>query len=122
MQSTANVKAEKSNTLEAASLARVAEAAREMHAASAAIEAHSTAVGERQASALKVTRLTAAIQELEDAGLAFAAVIDDVNRRVHKERRLSAEAGARLRALRTSRAVSMALIGRMRPWRPAEED
>jgi molecular chaperone GrpE (heat shock protein) len=88
------VKAEKSNTLEAAALARVAEAAREVHAASAAIEAHSTAVNERQASALKVTRLTAAIQELEDAGLALAAVIDDVNRRVHKEHRLSADAGA----------------------------
>ena len=51
-----------------------------MQAASAAIEAHFTDVGERQASALELARLTAAVQELEDARLALAVVIDDDNR------------------------------------------
>jgi hypothetical protein len=74
------VKAEKSNPLEAAALARVVEAAREVQAASAAIEAHSTTVGERRAFALELARLTAAVQELEDAELALGGVIDDVNR------------------------------------------
>jgi hypothetical protein len=55
----------------------VAEAAREVQAASAAIAAQFTAVGERQASALELARLTAAVQELEDARLALAVVIDD---------------------------------------------
>ena len=80
---TANMKTENSNTREAAALARVAEAAREVQAASAAIEAHFTAVGERQASALELARLTAAVQELEDARLAVAAVIDDRNSNMH---------------------------------------
>jgi hypothetical protein len=70
------MKAENSNSHEAAALARVAEAAREVQAASTAIEAHFTAVGERQASALELARLTAAVQELEDARLALALVID----------------------------------------------
>jgi hypothetical protein len=73
----ANMKAENSNPREAAALARVADAAREVQVASAAIEAHFTAVGERQASALELARLTAAVQELEDARLALAVVIDD---------------------------------------------
>lgn len=59
----ANMKAENSNPHEAAALARVAEAAREVQAASAAIEAHFTAVGVRQASALELARLTAAVRE-----------------------------------------------------------
>ena len=74
------MKAENSNPREAAALARVAEAAREVQAASAAIEAHFNAVGKRQASALELARLTAAVQELEDARLALAVVIDDGNR------------------------------------------
>ena len=41
-----NMKAENSNACEAAALARVAEAAREVQAASTAIEAHFNAVGE----------------------------------------------------------------------------
>jgi hypothetical protein len=55
------MKAENSNPREAAALPRVAEAAREVQAASAAIEARFTAVGERQASALELARLTAAV-------------------------------------------------------------
>ena len=70
---------ENSNSREAAALARVAEAAREVQAASAAIETHFNAVGERQASTLELARLTAAVQELEDARLALAVVIDDGN-------------------------------------------
>ena len=54
----ANMKAENSNPGEAAALARVAETAREVQAASVAIEARFTAVGERQASALELARLT----------------------------------------------------------------
>jgi hypothetical protein len=76
----ANMKAENSNPREAAALARVAEAAREVQGASAAIQAHFNAVGERQASALELARLTAAVQELEDARLALAVVIDNGNR------------------------------------------
>lgn len=75
------MKAKNSNPSEAAALARVAEAAREVQAASAAIEARFTAVGERQASALELARLTAAVQELENARLALAVVIDAGNRR-----------------------------------------
>jgi hypothetical protein len=74
-----NMKAENSKSREAAALARVAEAAREVQAASTAIDAHFGAVGERQASALELARLTAAVQELEDARLALAVVIDDSN-------------------------------------------
>ena len=77
---TANMKTEDSKSREATALARVAEAAREVQAASAAIEAHFNAVGKRQASALELARLTAAVQELEDARLALAVVIDDGNR------------------------------------------
>jgi hypothetical protein len=73
------MKPENSNLLEAAALARVAESAREVQAASAAIKAHFSAVGERQASALELARLTAAVQELEDARLALATVIDHGN-------------------------------------------
>jgi hypothetical protein len=51
-----------------------------VQAASAAIEVHFNAVGERQASTLELARLTAAVQELEDARLALAVVIDDGNR------------------------------------------
>jgi hypothetical protein len=51
-----------------------------VQAASAAIEARFIAVGERQASALELARLTAAVQELEDARLALAVVIDDGHR------------------------------------------
>jgi hypothetical protein len=69
-----------SNPLEAAALARVAASAREVQAASAAIEAHFSSVGERQASPLELARLTAAVQELEDARQALATVIDDDNR------------------------------------------
>ncbi len=72
-----NMKAPNSNPREAVALARVAEAAREVQAASAAIEAHFTAVGEREASALELARLTAAVQELEDARLSLAMVIDN---------------------------------------------
>jgi hypothetical protein len=72
--------AEDSNSREAVALARVAEAAREVQAASNAIEARFTAIGERQASVLELARLTAAVQELEDARLALALVIDDGNR------------------------------------------
>jgi len=77
---TANMKTEDSKSREATALARVAEAAREVQAASTAIEARFTAVGERQASALELARLTAAVQELEDARLALAVVIDNGNR------------------------------------------
>jgi len=72
--------AEDSNSREAVALARVAEAAREVQAASNAIEVRFTAIGERQASVLELARLTAAVQELEDARLALALVIDDGNR------------------------------------------
>jgi hypothetical protein len=75
-----NMKAENSNSCEAAALARVADPAREVQAASAAIGAHFNAVGKRQASTLELARLTAAVQELEDARLALAVVIDDGNR------------------------------------------
>ena len=77
---TANMAAEDSNSREAVALARVAEAAREVQAASNAIEVRFTAIGERQASVLELARLTAAVQELEDARLALALVIDDGNR------------------------------------------
>jgi hypothetical protein len=55
-----------------------------VHAASTAIEAHFNAVGERKASALELARLMAAVQELEDARLAMAVVIDDRKRRGRK--------------------------------------
>ncbi len=58
----ANMKAESPNPREAVALERVAEAARETQVASAAIEAHFTVVGERQASALELARLTPAVQ------------------------------------------------------------
>jgi hypothetical protein len=74
------MKAENSNSREAAALARVAEAAREVQAASAAIEEHFAAVGERQAGALELALLTAAVQELEDARLALTVVIDNGNK------------------------------------------
>jgi hypothetical protein len=64
----ANIKAESSNPREAAALERVAEAAREVQVASAAIEAHFIAVGERQASALKLARPTAAVQNSRPLG------------------------------------------------------
>jgi len=67
------------NEREAEALKRMAEAAREVQAASAAIEAHFAKPGERQASALELARLTAAVQELEDARRTLAVVIDAAN-------------------------------------------
>jgi hypothetical protein len=64
---------------EAEALKRMAEAAREVQAASAAIEAHFAKSGERQASALELARLTAAVQELEDARRTLGVVIDAAN-------------------------------------------
>jgi hypothetical protein len=90
-----NMKAENSNPREAAALARVAEAAREVQAASAAIEARFTAVGERQASALELARLTAAVLELEDARLALVLSSTTAICEGEEEHLLSAEAGMR---------------------------
>ena len=67
------------NEREAEALKRMAEAAREVQAASAAIEANFAKPGERQASTLELARLTAAVQELEDARRTLAVVIDSAN-------------------------------------------
>jgi hypothetical protein len=67
------------NEREADALKRMAESAREVQAASAVIEAHFPKPGERQASALELARLTAAVQELEDARRTLAVVIDAAN-------------------------------------------
>jgi hypothetical protein len=55
----------------------MADAARDVQAASAAVGARFANFGERQASALELARLTAAVQELEDARESLAMVIDD---------------------------------------------
>ena len=67
--------AEKPRSDEALALERVAAAAREVQAASAALKAHFAADGGRQPSTLELARFAAAMQELKDAREAFDRLI-----------------------------------------------
>lgn len=62
---------EKAPSHEALALERVVSAAREVYAASTALEAHFGEEGYRQPSTLKLARFAAAMQELRDAREAF---------------------------------------------------
>lgn len=72
---------DKAKSTEAAALERVANAAREVQAASAALEAHFAEEGGRQPSTLELARFAAAMQELKDAREAFDVLIVDGNYR-----------------------------------------
>jgi hypothetical protein len=62
---------ERQRSPEAQALARVAVAAREVQAASTALEPHYSGDGARQPSMLELARFAAAMQELKDAREAF---------------------------------------------------
>ena len=62
---------QKINAYEALALERVVSAAREVHAASIALEAHFADHDSRQPSTLELARFAAAMQELKDARQAF---------------------------------------------------
>jgi len=66
---------EKSQSDEAFALERVAAAAREVQAASAALKSHFADDGARQPSTLELARFAAAMQELKDAREAFDLLI-----------------------------------------------
>ena len=66
---------EKSQSVEAFALERVAAAAREVQAASTALKAHFAENGARQPSTLELARFAAAMQELKDAREAFDLLI-----------------------------------------------
>ena len=66
---------EKSQSDEAFALERVADAAREVQAASTALKAHFAENGARQPSTLELARFAAAMQELKDAREAFDLLI-----------------------------------------------
>jgi len=66
---------EKSQSDEAFALERVAAAAREVQAASTALQAHFAEDGGRQPSMLELARFAAAMQELKDAREAFDLLI-----------------------------------------------
>ena len=67
--------AEKPRSAEAFALERVAAAAREVQAASTALQAHFALDGGRQPSMLELARFAAAMQELKDAREAFDLLI-----------------------------------------------
>jgi hypothetical protein len=60
---------------EARALERVVSAARDVQAASTALERHFTSDGDGQPSTLELVRFEAAMQELKDARQAFDALI-----------------------------------------------
>lgn len=66
---------EKSQSDETFALERVAAAAREVQAASIALQAHFAEDGGRQPSMLELARFAAAMQELKDAREAFDLLI-----------------------------------------------
>lgn len=61
----------KVKSAEAAALERVAAAAREVQAASAALKAHFSEAGSREPSTLELARFAAAMQELKEARESF---------------------------------------------------
>jgi cytochrome c-type biogenesis protein CcmH/NrfG len=67
--------AEKPRSDEALALERVAAAAREVQAASTALQTHFAGDGGRQPSMLELARFAAAMQELKDAREAFDRLI-----------------------------------------------
>jgi hypothetical protein len=67
--------AEKPRSAEAFALERVAAAAREVQAASAALKSHFAADSGRHPSTLELARFAAAMQELKDAREAFDLLI-----------------------------------------------
>ncbi len=67
--------AEKPQSAEAFALERVAAAAREVQAASTALQAYFAEDGGRQPSMLELARFAAAMQELKDAREAFDLLI-----------------------------------------------
>ena len=69
------MEAEKPRSAEAFALERVAAAAREVQAASTALQAHFADDGGRQPSMLELARFAAAMQELKDAREAFDLLI-----------------------------------------------
>jgi hypothetical protein len=69
------MEAEKSRASEAFALERVADAAREVQAALAALKAHFSDGGGSQPSTLELARFAAAMQELKDAREAFDQLI-----------------------------------------------
>jgi hypothetical protein len=66
---------EKAPSHEALALERVVSAAREVYAASTALEAHFGEEGNREPSTLELARLAAAMQELRDACEAFDVLV-----------------------------------------------
>ena len=67
--------AEKPQSAEAFALERIAAAAREVQAASTALQTHFAGDGGRQPSMLELARFAAAMQELKDAREAFDLLI-----------------------------------------------
>jgi cytochrome c-type biogenesis protein CcmH/NrfG len=70
------MKTENPRSAEALALERIAEAAREVQAASTALEKHFRNDGSHRPSMLELARLTAAMQELKDAREAFDLLVD----------------------------------------------
>ena len=71
----------KLRSAEAFALERVAAAAREVQAASTALQAHFADGGDRQPSVLELARFAAAMQELKDAREAFdMLIVGDIER------------------------------------------
>jgi hypothetical protein len=68
---------ERQRSPEAQALARVAVAAREVQAASTALEPHYSGDGTRHPSMLELARFAAAMQELKDAREAFDLLLAD---------------------------------------------
>ncbi len=68
---------EKTLSQEALALERVVSAAREVYAASTALETHFGEEGGRQPSTLELARFAAAMQELRDAREAFDVLVSD---------------------------------------------
>jgi hypothetical protein len=70
---------ERQRSREAQALERVAVAAREVQAASTALEPHYSGDGTRQPSMLELARFAAAMQELKDAREAFDLLVADAD-------------------------------------------
>ena len=70
---------EKPRSDEAVALERVADAAREVQAASTALKAQFAEDGARQPSTLELARFAAAMQELKDAREAFDLLVANGN-------------------------------------------
>jgi hypothetical protein len=67
----------KKNSSEASALERVANAAREVQAASAALQVHFSEGASRSPSTLELARFAAAMQELKDARQAFDVLMSE---------------------------------------------